>query len=666
METVRRPTRTLNETLLLQLERLGDPTLTGEALEEEQRRSRSMAELAQAAIAERRLEFEHAERPEGSSGTEGVAARCQRIESGIRRRPNGTIEAYVDVHGTTRSKVFDGDAPLTEVREWRATERERLGGGRRRRGSGSIRTSNPVQSATNGNPQTEPGSEPGAAPAAGERAEEAPAPAPAMPEVGAPPPAAPESPKRTWVDPEASAKPEGRAIIAEASDHGRATAREARQLVARFEATGTVPEGTSRRTLQLYQRWMEEGKRRYGSELAGLIQRRDLKKDDRRIDKAQRALIEYIVQCTQESPAYGRNMRAWLQLEALAAEVEVAAPSRETLRRALIKGDTQRARGKREARNAERAQAKASTPAPRKTPATPQTRVEQPTPAAGAAEPPKRATPKARSTTPPAARPQARQAAEEEATRSPRRRRAAGVKQARPARKPATAAETPRGEASTPPTRRTHARPGKTAPPPAAKETRPAAEATPAPTAPTAKPQEPIATTTGASVADDKPTKARRAPNPKIRYYPRPDEIEAAQRPNPPAPPKAGEPTPAPAASKPARRFPPEPVMEYESAVDFRANGRNRGLLRPVTVHGRVVERRKAPPAPIRPQREPYSGLDGARLRTVPARQRDHWTEAQWTAFHEYNAAVAQAKAADTPAATAWTIKDEERAPRTE
>ena len=57
--------------------------------------------------------------------------RSKRIATGIRRRPNGTIEAYVEAAGHTRSKTFPPGTPRTKIELWRASERHRLGGATR-------------------------------------------------------------------------------------------------------------------------------------------------------------------------------------------------------------------------------------------------------------------------------------------------------------------------------------------------------------------------------------------------------------------------------------------------------------------------------------------------------------------------------------------------------
>ena len=47
--------------------------------------------------------------------------------------------------------------------------------------------------------------------------------------------------------------------------------------------------------------------------------------------------------------------------------------------------------------------------------------------------------------------------------------------------------------------------------------------------------------------------------------------------------------------TQPAAAYEPAAEGAYESVVDFRADGRNRGSLDPVRVNGRIVERRRSP-----------------------------------------------------------------------
>ena len=60
--------------------------------------------------------------------------RSKRLQTGIRRRPNGTIEAYLEIGGKSRSKVFPENTNLTQIQLWRLQEAERLGGRQHRRG----------------------------------------------------------------------------------------------------------------------------------------------------------------------------------------------------------------------------------------------------------------------------------------------------------------------------------------------------------------------------------------------------------------------------------------------------------------------------------------------------------------------------------------------------
>ena len=91
----RKPTQSLNDTLLAQLERLADPKLTGEALEEERQRARTMAELAQAAIAQQRLELD-----------------AKNAETSARAEPPGTTPPTPGGDGSRREP--DGTAPTAE------------------------------------------------------------------------------------------------------------------------------------------------------------------------------------------------------------------------------------------------------------------------------------------------------------------------------------------------------------------------------------------------------------------------------------------------------------------------------------------------------------------------------------------------------------------------
>ena len=58
----------------------------------------------------------------------GSRKRSKRLQTGMRRRPNGSIEAYLEIRGTSRSKVFPNGTPLSKIQLWRLQEREFLGG----------------------------------------------------------------------------------------------------------------------------------------------------------------------------------------------------------------------------------------------------------------------------------------------------------------------------------------------------------------------------------------------------------------------------------------------------------------------------------------------------------------------------------------------------------
>ena len=117
--------------------------------------------------------------------------------------------------------------------------------------------------------------------------------------------------------------------------------------------------------------------------------------------------------------------------------------------------------------------------------------------------------------------------------------------------------------------------------------------------------------------------------------------------------------------SKPALAFGPRAEPEYESVVDFRANGRNRGLLRPITAFGQGFGPRKAPPPERQVHNERYTGTKGSRLWTQPTWHRKKWTEEQWASYEEYKATSTEARS-NTPTATEWQIKDERRTPKSD
>ncbi len=60
--------------------------------------------------------------------TGGRRRRNKRLGVGLRRRPNGKLEAYVEVYGRTRSKTFPPGTARGEIERWRAETRLVLGG----------------------------------------------------------------------------------------------------------------------------------------------------------------------------------------------------------------------------------------------------------------------------------------------------------------------------------------------------------------------------------------------------------------------------------------------------------------------------------------------------------------------------------------------------------
>ena len=50
-------------------------------------------------------------------------ARHRRVATGIRRRVNGTLEAYIEVKGVARSKVFPARTPIAKIQIWRLQQR---------------------------------------------------------------------------------------------------------------------------------------------------------------------------------------------------------------------------------------------------------------------------------------------------------------------------------------------------------------------------------------------------------------------------------------------------------------------------------------------------------------------------------------------------------------
>ena len=273
METRPLPTRTLNETLLLQLERLADPSLTGKSLEEERARSRTMVDLAQTAIAERRLELDHTR----GAGNGRNTTTPHREETGQERRTD-TAEESAET------------APVPPARNAGAGERA----------SAEPRPSNAAGPMTR---KSEAKTEP-------EEADDTASPGP---------------------------------VLDGASQKAIAAAKRAQEMTAKANATGTRPEGVSERTLQRYRRWMAEGLRRYGSELAGLIRQRERPGGQKKLDNAQTALLEHVVRSSATKPGRGRTRWAAERLNNLCNEVGVRTPSPETLRRALNNADAERA-----------------------------------------------------------------------------------------------------------------------------------------------------------------------------------------------------------------------------------------------------------------------------------------------------------------------------------
>ena len=52
--------------------------------------------------------------------------RHKRVATGVRRRANGTLEAYIEVRGVARSKVFPARTPITKIQLWRLQQRSAI------------------------------------------------------------------------------------------------------------------------------------------------------------------------------------------------------------------------------------------------------------------------------------------------------------------------------------------------------------------------------------------------------------------------------------------------------------------------------------------------------------------------------------------------------------
>ncbi len=76
--------------------------------------------------------------PPGGKPPKPPRKRSKRIATGIRRRPNGRLEAYVEALGRTRSKTFPAGTPRRTIEAWRAEQREALGGVAATSGDGTL------------------------------------------------------------------------------------------------------------------------------------------------------------------------------------------------------------------------------------------------------------------------------------------------------------------------------------------------------------------------------------------------------------------------------------------------------------------------------------------------------------------------------------------------
>ena len=99
----------------------------------------------------------------------------------------------------------------------------------------------------------------------------------------------------------------------------------------------------------------------------------------------------------------------------------------------------------------------------------------------------------------------------------------------------------------------------------------------------------------------------------------------------------------------------PVPEPEYESVVDFSANGPTRGQIHPVKVGGEIVRPRAAPG----PKKTPpfYEGEDGATLAGQTHHRRKRWTDGQWAAFEEHKAMSAARAQAEQKEPLAVAVK---------
>ena len=133
---------------------------------------------------------------------------------------------------------------------------------------------------------------------------------------------------------------QSQALVAGASRKAVAAATRTYQFVAEADRTGKVPRGTSKRALRRYRSWMRDGELRYGSAFLGLLRRRGRRPGTRDLDPAQQALVDYVVRNFSEDRKAGSVLGASNRLVALCDEVDVAPPSRETVRREVKAHDT--------------------------------------------------------------------------------------------------------------------------------------------------------------------------------------------------------------------------------------------------------------------------------------------------------------------------------------
>ena len=107
------------------------------------------------------------------------------------------------------------------------------------------------------------------------------------------------------------------------------------QLLQEADATGRVPSGTSERTLRRYRQWIREAEQLYASGFAGLIRFRGRPVGTSGLDEAPQAILDQFVEENWTDPKAVRvtNLHARL----VAACGDLHSPSRETLRRALMR-----------------------------------------------------------------------------------------------------------------------------------------------------------------------------------------------------------------------------------------------------------------------------------------------------------------------------------------